>query len=178
LLRRYFVPRPAIRAAVEAFQAQQLGGASYVAAHVRGSDKVAECSRLADVNRRYFRRVDALLNGNADRLFLMTDSAAIVREYTARYGSRVVFTDAERTETEVGVHYAGSHDPVRLGTEVVVDVYVAAGARAFVGNGTSNPSCVIAFLREWAPGGCTLVGENNLRGRVSLHRRGQPAPGA
>ena len=85
-----------------------------------------------------------------------------------RHGERLVATDCQRTSTDEGVHYLPGIDPVRAGREVLTDACLALRATRFIGNGRSNVSAMIAVMKDWAPGDCTLIGpsvlmERNLR---------------
>jgi hypothetical protein len=43
---------------------------------------------------------------------------------------------------------------------VLIDALVAARADAFIGNGFSNASVMVGYLREWPEGACTLLGSH------------------
>ena len=42
----------------------------------------------------------------------------------------------------------------------MVDVYLAVKAKAFVGNGFSNPSLIIRYLKNWPDKDVNLIGGN------------------
>ena len=99
------------------------------------------------------------------RLFLLTDDEKILARMKAAYGERLVFTDCQRTNTSQGVHNLPSVDRVQAGQEVLTDTLIALRAGRFVGNGQSNVSAMIAVLKEWKPGDCTLIGPSLLEQR-------------
>lgn len=148
LVARYLVPQPRIAETVEAFRNGPLAGRPSAAFHVRGSDKVTEVSRLAAVNALYLAQAErAAERGYA--LWLMTDDAQVSADWHARFGDAVVCQDALRVDGKVGVHYATARDArERVGAEVLIDVLVGAGCDRFIGNGRSNPSCMVDFLME------------------------------
>lgn len=175
LAEKYLRPRAAIKSAVEEFSEKHLAEAPFVAAHVRGSDKIVEQADLNEVNKRYFDTVDGLLSGGDARIFLLSDCEAQVLAFQERYGERVVTTDATRTSSDVGVHYEKNEDPTRLGVELTQDLYVALKAKSFVGNGGSGPSCMITYLKRWAADDCVLLSPNmHFRRNPFLHFRGSP----
>lgn len=146
LVAKYLVPQPEISDAVAGVVDDTLAGGDFVAVHVRGSDKAAEMSNLDDVNRAYEPLVRRELE-RGRRIFLMTDSAGIEKEYRERYGDRLVCLEALRTASETGLHYTlKGRLRHRAGKEVVVDVLAALHCGRFIGNGRSNPSCIVDFL--------------------------------
>jgi len=50
----------------------------------------------------------------------------------------------------------------------MIDTYLALRADHFIGNGRSNVFAMIAVMKDWAPGGCTLIGRSMLLER-NLH---------
>lgn len=153
---KYLRPRPAIAAQSEAFFQARLAGTPFVAAHLRGSDKLIEDAQLDRANQQYstiLRSFDP-----SWRILLLTDDARWLDRLTAEFGARIVATDCQRTASNTGLHYLSSSDRVRLGTEVMVDVDLALRADAFVGYGGSNVSGMIAMLKDWPQGACILSG--------------------
>ncbi|MFY7962423.1 MAG: hypothetical protein ACOVVK_20265 [Elsteraceae bacterium] len=160
LLTDHFRARPAIRVAADAVIAQQFGGAPFVSAHVRGTDKneeVANNDRLMDS---YLIWADRMLQRPETRLFLATDDTRCADVFTARYGARVAMTQAVRRADGLGVHAAPGDAGRQLGEELLIDCLVAAEGGHFVGNGTSGPSCAIALMRRRPPASCVLFGDS------------------
>jgi hypothetical protein len=133
---------------------------------MRGSDKAIEDPNLAATNQAFLAALDGI--DSAWPIFLMTDDARCLAQMKAVYGKRIIATDCQRTITEEGVHYLPTVDPVQAGREIMIDSYLALRADHFIGNGRSNVSAMIAVMKDWAPGACTLIGstqfyERNLR---------------
>jgi protein O-GlcNAc transferase len=161
LICRYLHPKQEIVNRVNAFYESHLADANYLAVHVRGSDKAKELNKLEMMNKFYFEIIDNHLRAKKrDKIFLMTDDARIFRHFVKRYGSKIIAADCQRTDTAEGIHYQKEADKRLLGIEVMVDVYVAAKANAFLGIGFSNPSLIIKHLKKWAKDEVYLLGEN------------------
>ncbi len=161
LVREHLRPKTAIVDEVDRFCAAHLPPGGWLAVHARGSDKALEIPQLDKVNRETFARIDARLASNPNwPIFLMTDDARVLANHRARYGERIVTTACSRTGTDQGIHYQKSTDPSQLGREVLVDTLIAARATAFVGNGFSNASVIVRYLKNWPEGDCVLIGPN------------------
>jgi hypothetical protein len=154
LAERYLRPRSRIMDAVEEFQRDRLDDTT-IAVHYRGSDKKFEMSNLDKVNARYFEVLDGF--DPKSRIFLLTEDARAAEKFRARFGDRIIASDCLRTDNDVGVHYLPTADRTRLGVEVMIDTYLAMRCSAFVGNGTSNVSAVVAALKAWPEGRCVLL---------------------
>ncbi len=161
LVRRYLHPKEEIMHAVESFYGKHLGSPDFMSVHMRGSDKVKEAQNLQELNRQYKQVIDRYLaSHDFQHIFLMTDDSRLLDSFRQTYGSRIITTDCRRTDSAKGVHHLGVSDRPQLGIEVMVDVYLAARARVFVGNGTSNPSLFVRYLKDWPDGTVNLVGGN------------------
>ena len=88
----------------------------------------------------------------------MTDDSRLLDYFMGLYPGKVVATDCQRTNNSTGIHSQATSDKRRLGKEVMVDVYTAIKARAFVGNGYSNPSQMVRHLKDWPDGSIHLFG--------------------
>lgn len=182
LVRRYLRPRALLQQAVEDFHQRHLQGAPYVAAHIRGTDKIREQGHLQQLNDRYPQAIERALAalGPGARLFLLTDSEAILERCRARFGPRLVVTPGQRNHGAEGVHYTPRRGRVRLGLEVLRDMYLAARADHFIGNGGSSVSALIEFLKDWPEGRCQQLDPNWLKGRFiywpMLDSRARDAP--
>lgn len=166
LVQRYLHPRKEIIGQVEEFYDKHLMTPDFISVHVRGSDKAAEMpDLLEEVNKQYRESIHRLLSTHhCRRIFLMTDDARTLRHYREMYGDMIVTTDCQRTDDSTGVHY--QQRPVserwRLGVEMMVDTYLAAKGRAFVGNGWSNPSLIVKYLKNWPGADYHLLGPENM----------------
>lgn len=160
LLGDHFRIQPAIRAAADAVIAANFGGAPFVSAHLRGTDKIDEVPNNDQLVDSYLLWTDRMLQRPENRLFLATDDERRADQFRQRYGARVVMTDATRRADGVGVHAAPGDAGRRLGEELLIDCLVAAEGSYFLGNGTSGPSCAVALMRRRPPASCTLFGDN------------------
>ena len=142
LVRRHLHPVAAVARAVEAFHARELAGASCLAVHIRGSDKIIEQAALTRLNELYPAAIDRVLAEQDGRLLLLTDDRDVLSRLAARYGERLVSTDCQRTSGTTGTHYRRDVDRYRLGLEVMVDTYLAAAP-----TGSSATAC--ATCRPW-----------------------------
>ncbi|MDP1683399.1 MAG: SEC-C metal-binding domain-containing protein [Burkholderiales bacterium] len=161
LVRQYLHPKKEIIDAVGYFYKAYLGSPDFIAVHARGSDKILELNNLDEVNRQYEGIINQYLSSyNCHHIFLMTDDARILDYFKKIYGKKIITTDCQRTNSAKGIHYQTVPDRRRLGAEVVVDAYLAAKARAFVGNGFSNPSLMVRYLKDWSESDVHLIGQN------------------
>jgi hypothetical protein len=157
---KYLRPRTAVLSACEEFWRGHLQGAPFVAVHMRGSDKAREDQDLGATTEGYFPALASV--DPAWRIFLLTDDQQLLDRIKTDYGDRVVSTDCQRTSTSTGVHHLASVDRVRAGLEVLADAHLALRADRFIGNGRSCVSAMIAVLKEWPAGHCTLFGLSQL----------------
>lgn len=167
---KYLRIKPHLQERVDALWAQQMTGKSWLAVHVRGTDKVQEIHNLADVNRAYDSRIDKILSVNpALHIFLLTDSVDVVAQYRARYGDRIHTLDCQRGTGDTGVHLEGQPSTA-LGEQVLTDILMASRCDFFLGNGGSNVSTAVRHLRHWSPGTFFLIGPDFLGSiDLSLH---------
>ena len=161
---KYLRPRPDIMAACDDFFNANLAGRPFVAVHMRGSDKAIEDPDLNATNQAFFAVLDKIESDWP--IFLMTDDVQCLARMKARYGSRILATDCQRTGTDEGVHYLATVDPVRAGREIMVDTYIALRADRFIGNGRSNVSAMIAVMKDWPPGTANLIGPSQFYERI------------
>jgi protein O-GlcNAc transferase len=154
LIKKYLRPRPSILDDCESFYEAHLGAGRFVAFHARGSDKGIEDPELDRINQSNFAALKTV--DITWKIFLLTDDENWVTQVRGTYGDRVITTDCRRTSGKTGLHYLNLHDRVRLGREVMADVYIARHADKFFGNGGSNVAAFIALLKDWNAGDCIL----------------------
>ena len=158
---KYLKPVKAVRDRVDDFYNKHLAGGPFVAVHVRGSDKHGEFPDLDEVNLQYFSHIDKFVPDSKWHIFLLTDSQPVADTFTKKYGNRLVLTDSLRSADNIGIHYNSAHsNKSQLGYEVMIDTYLAAKADRFIGNGASNVSCVVGYLKNWNSGEYTLLVPN------------------
>jgi hypothetical protein len=160
LIDRYLRSQAGCLLARDAFVERHLAGAPFAAMHLRGSDKIIENPHLHLTH-------DAVLAEAATidpswPIFVLTDDDHLLARMKAVYGERIVAADCQRSATAQGVHLRASVDRVEAGLEVMQDALVAMRADRFIGNGRSNVSAMIALMKAWPPGACTLVRPNQL----------------
>jgi protein O-GlcNAc transferase len=171
LVAQYLTPVPRIVDRVALLRELLPEGRRTLAVHIRGSDKAVEERRLAEINALYDDVIArAVQSGYA--VWLMTDEAAVAERMQSRFGDRILCQDALRATDARGVHFVVTgEDRRRLGDEVVTDVLLAAACDRFVGNGVSNPSCMVDFLMLGDETRKHLFVPNLNRGRLpSLYR--------
>ena len=164
LAKKYLRPKPDIVAEVDYFVEQYLPS-KYVAVHARGSDKDEGYRALTSIPQQTLecakQRLEEMPQGS--RIFLMTDDTGLLDIYKKEFGDRLVQTDCQRCDTEVGVHYDQGTDKERAGREMLIDMLVAARADCFIGLGLSNPSQLIGYFGDFNNEDYILFGENRLK---------------
>ena len=163
LAEKYLHPHADIIAACDAFFDTHLANAPFVAAHLRGSDKMRE-----DQNARA--AIEAILSQIAKtdpswRVLLLTDDERCLAMAQSAFPGRIIATHCQRSREDEGLHYLPTTDRVQAGREILVDSYLALRAERFIGNGLSNVSAMIGVLKAWPPGACTLLGPRILEDR-------------
>lgn len=168
LAKKHLQVRPHFSALVESIWSQNMAGRRWLAVHIRGSDKSVELDNLEAVNAQYPPIIDQwLAQGEGRAVFLLTDSIPQYIEMRRRYGKQMIALNTIRTQTNIGVHLAGNN-PVQIGEQVLVDALLAAKCDEFLGNGTSNVSLAVEFLKDWQEGTYRLVGPDWRRSRFTL----------
>jgi hypothetical protein len=150
----------------------RLAAEEFIAVHARGSDKAREMGDLDAVNGEYRRAIEEFRSRlGTRRIFLMTDDSRLRDFYLNNYGDDVICTDCQRTDCTEGVHYQSGRNRRQLGSEVMVDAYLALHAKAFIGNGFSNPSLMVSHLKVWPKDHVRLIGSNMYHlPNLFLHR--------
>ena len=132
---KYLRLRPHIAAEIEEFHRTRMGGAApIIAVHVRGTDKFIERDYSLDL-KSYFDLIDA--EPPEWRIFLLTDQRQYVDAFTGRYGSRVIFTDALRSDSKFATHHDPTANRAQLGIEILKDTFLALRCDKFMGHGLS-----------------------------------------
>jgi hypothetical protein len=167
LAQKYLRLVPHILASIDEFHRERMSGSQpIIAVHVRVTDKFYEADEAPSLQA-YFDIIDGDAPGW--RIFLLTDQTQCVEAFRSRYGSRVIFTDARRSGNQTPVHLERGADRARLGTDIVIDTYLALRCQKFVGLGMSNPSCIVSVFKDWGDRGCTLLGPSLLE--INFERR-------
>lgn len=164
LAKKYLSPKQSIVAEVDAFIEEHLSQ-PYVAVHARGSDKDEGYRALTSIPGQILACAKQRLSElpSTAKLFLMTDDMALLDIYKQEFGDRLVQTECQRCDTQVGVHYDQDTDKLSAGREMLIDMLVAAKALCFVGLGLSNPSQLIPYFGDFSDENYILFGENRLK---------------
>jgi len=164
LAKKYCRPKANIVAEVDAFVSQNLN-TPFVAVHARGSDKDEGYRALTSIPQQTLecakQRLEAMPKDA--KLFLMTDDTGLLNEYEKTFGDRLVQTDCQRCDNEVGVHYDQNTNKLNAGREMLIDMLIAARANCFIGLGLSNPSQLILYFGDFSDDNYVLFGENRLK---------------
>ena len=140
LIKKYIRPRQPIRDEVEAFYQRHLEGHYVIGVHARGETRNIENEdwhRLAHADcGLFFREVDRALSRNRSaKIFLATDSPAILRRYVSRYGDKVMTFEATRCADGLSVFWEVGG--AEIGREVLIDALLLARSDLLV-HGISN----------------------------------------
>jgi hypothetical protein len=95
---------------------------------------------------------------NVKKIFLLTNSKEVLKEYQGKYGDMVVATQCRRTTAYGGPSYLES--PMvkrRQGIEIVKDTYLASMCEYFIGNDFSSLSQAVVNSREWVSSNVSLL---------------------
>jgi hypothetical protein len=163
LAAKYLCPVKSIVNEVDAFWTHHINGRPTVAVHFRGLDKGEELP-LKPTTQWYFKILDRI--PLSVQIFLLSDDLRATTAFAERYGERVFLTESIRGNGDVGLHKRAAREAIRLGREVVTDVYVALRCDRFLGVGWSNISNMIAMLKPWPRGSCGLWGPCILQARL------------
>ena len=149
LVARHLRLQPALQARVDAFERDHLKGSRWLAVHAPGDDDVLHARDLGPAHAVLHERIAARLAIDAGQgLLLITDSDAVIDEFRARHGARVLLCDL-RSDTARGA-----------GEAAAIAAYVAARCDAFVGAGAAMLSASVRFLKPWTPGSFELIGQD------------------
>jgi len=145
---RYLRLLPEISDRIEEFWDRTMKGIPFVAVHARGGDRTESKEKLADNDRRYFEKIEAMCP-SGEAIFLCTDSEFIYEDFRSRYKDRLVTYPSQRTAGNQGLHTAGSPANRRLaGMETLVEVLLSARCSKFIGC-SSNVSGAIDTMGDW-----------------------------
>jgi len=129
--------------------------------HCRSNAIVNEVAQLYDLNELYKPYIwQYIVRYNIRHIFLITDSAKILKEYKKLYGvnGMLLYTDSkkrplkERIPTYLQEYPNKRHKGVELikdTIEVIKDTYLASQCDFFIGNGYSNLSNTVMRLKDW-----------------------------
>lgn len=161
LYKKYLNLQPALSSEIEnLYQKNMKNKHSILGVHIRGSDKIYECSNLYEMNNSYPLEIDQYLTNNPTAsIFLLTDSESILERYKELYGDKLIYTDSMRTpDDRIPVHYGlPNYNTKQKGIDIIKDTYLALKCDHFIGNHTSNVSIAIRRLKDWPEGTIKLL---------------------
>jgi len=164
LAKKYLVPKKYIVDEVDAFIKKNIPS-KFIAVHARGSDKDEGYRALTSIPGQTLQSAKERLSKmpNNTKIFLMTDDTALLDIYQKEFGNRLVQTECQRCDTQVGVHYDDATNKLQAGKEMLIDMLIAARATSFIGLGLSNPSQLITYFGDFDQNDYVLFGENRLK---------------
>ena len=167
---KYLIPNNDIEKEANEFYLNNMSKDSWLAVHIRGSDKINESPNLDITNSYYLHNIAVILEKNPSlKIFLLTDSEPVVKRFEILYGNKLLTTKSTRTSTNIGVHTSGN-DGLLMGKEVLIDALLAIKCDFFLGNTESNVSLAISSMKCWSPGFIFLSGQGNVRSEnLTLH---------
>ncbi|HTY65593.1 MAG TPA: hypothetical protein VMH36_03005 [Alphaproteobacteria bacterium] len=166
LCSKYLHPVRDIQARVDDLFAAMFKGERVLAVHARGTDKIDENPDLGALNRQLLHEAQTWADkAAASRVFLLSDSSALVTAFRNVFGRHLITLDVQRSDSGQSLHFQARNGHA-LGLEVMTDTYLAARADWFLGNGDSNVSAMVEHFRDWPEGRFRLL-------RPSVHYRRQ-----
>lgn len=115
--------------------------------------------RLLKPNKIYHEEIKKFVDKyNVKKIFLLTDSDEILKEYRKKYGPRIVNTQCKRIGKGEGPSYM--ENPMvkrRRGIEIIKDTYLASQCDFFIGNDFSSLSHSVTYLKDFPSGNVKLL---------------------
>ncbi|MCC3380785.1 O-fucosyltransferase family protein [Paenibacillus farraposensis] len=113
--------------------------------------RIHKVGRDMTSNKIYHKEIQFMLGKySIKKLFLMTDSTKIIEEYKQLYGTMLVHTDAPRQDDDELVPYLETHMHRRQnGIDAILEAYIAANCSFFLGDGHSEISHGVTYLKDW-----------------------------
>lgn len=150
IFEKYIRLQPHIARETDDFYAVHMFNKHILAVHVRISDKITEVKNIHQINKLYYEEIEKYLSRNPSSfIFLLTESAKILNEYKELFKERLLYTECQRTDDDRPIFFKDGTNKIRMGIEVLTDVYLAIRCDAFIGNAYSNVSNAVARLKLW-----------------------------
>ena len=164
LMKKYLRPQPQIQALADSFITENFPE-PFLAVHARGSDKDEGYRAMTSIPGQTLELAKKRLSEmpKKSKLFLMTDDESLLSVYRQTFGERLITTDSQRSNSEMGVHYNPNSNKRSAGREMLVDMLIAARSTCFIGLGLSNPSQLICYMADFEPENYVLFGESRLK---------------
>jgi hypothetical protein len=131
------------------------GPLSYVVCiHYRGTDTSLHYPFHKSDPELYWNKMQELIDEHHDvRLFIATDEKSFALESTKRFPNCYMY-DSPRSDTNIGLHFEGGHDPWELGESVIIDALLLSKGNHLI-KGRSNVSEYSLFANPDAA--CTII---------------------
>ncbi|HEX2985194.1 MAG TPA: O-fucosyltransferase family protein [Caproiciproducens sp.] len=107
--------------------------------------------RKVEPNKPYHDEIKKFIDKyDVKKIFLLTNSEEILKEYRKKYGSMVVATQCKRLSEETNTQHLDSFIVKRRsGVEILKDTYLAAKCDFFIGSDFSSLSHAVTRIKEW-----------------------------
>ncbi len=150
LFRAYLRPRPEIVEMVDRTWSSMEISSPSLAIHVKGGDGRRETAKLEALNSRYTKLIDDMRREHPDlRILLLADSPSVRNDFRMRFGDRLISIDRSGTPQDQGTTLPQRSGPDRTGAGALIGALLAARCDYFIGNGRSNISVAIHYLKNW-----------------------------
>lgn len=113
--------------------------------------KITRRSKYKEPNKAYHKEIQKYIEKyNIRKIFLLTDSQEVVREYGKIYGQMLIYTNCRRLAADDDENLMENPMIKRnRGIEVLKDAYVASKCDFFIGNDFSNLSHFVTRMKDW-----------------------------
>lgn len=116
-------------------------------------------TKVLEANQPYHAEIKKYIDKyDVKRLFLLTNSEEVLKEYKKRYGSMLVATECKRISGDRGISFL--ENPMvkrRQGIEIIKDTYLAAKCDFFIGNDFSSLSHAVVNMKDWPDSNVKLL---------------------
>ncbi len=148
LLKRYLRPTANLLEQANSFINYTFTGQPFVAIHLRGTNKhhEQEASAIRSINDELIDQLHS--RHQEERIFVISDDSREIDRMRQRFGARVKFIDAIRSNSDTIGALHDTRQKRKIGNEVLLDVLIAARAQRFYGCGFSNLACLISYLHS------------------------------
>jgi hypothetical protein len=97
------------------------GDTKVLGVHKRGTDHVAHGEILSDEY--FFEKIDNEIKLNGyEKIFLITDDEISFKNFSNKYGHKLIYTDSTRTLSKSGLHFTFQENKDKLASDVIRDV--------------------------------------------------------
>ncbi len=117
---KYIKPNEEIQTKVDAYCQAYFAGSFVLGIHIRGTD-MHYAPPLSPAE--YFEHIDRMLEGKRDaKIFVATDQAQYLEVFSRKYGARVIYSPAFRSDNDVAPFNREEISPFKKGEDVMLDM--------------------------------------------------------